>query len=145
MTWHIRGLMVGLAVAGAVASVAAVRAEILTYKADLKGSHEVPPNQSKAVGSIALSFDTDEKKLSWKGSHSGLSGPVTAAHFHGPAAHGRNAKIVLAITNAPLPAEFEGSAKLTDAQAAEMMAGRWYLNLHTAAYPAGEIRGQVVK
>jgi hypothetical protein len=79
------------------------------------------------------------------GSYSGLSGPVTVAHFHGPAAAGKNAGIAVGISNGNLPASFEGSATLTDAQAADLAAGRWYLNLHTAAYPAGEIRGQVVK
>jgi len=39
----------------------------------------------------------------------------------------------------------EGSAILTDAQAADMMAGKCYVNVHTAANPGGEIRGQVTK
>ncbi len=145
MTRLLRGAIAGLAVATVTANALTVRAEILSYKADLKGSHEVPPNQSKGIGSVALSYDTAEKKLSWKGSHSGLSGLVTAAHFHGPAALGKNAAIALAIVSAPLPAEFEGSATLTNLHATDLMAGRWYFNLHTAAFPAGEIRGQVVK
>ena len=145
MTWQFPGVMVGLAVAGVVASAPEVGAEILSYKADLKESHEVPPNQSTAAGSVTLSYDPDEKKLSWKGSHAGLSGPVSAAHFHGPAAFGKHAKNALAIVSGALPNEFEGSALLTDVQADELMAGRWYVNLHTAAFPAGEIRGQVVK
>ena len=68
-----------------------------------------------------------------------------AAHFHGPAAAGKNAGIALGLPNGNLPAAFEGSATLSDVQAADLLAGRWYFNLHTAAYPAGEIRGQVVK
>jgi hypothetical protein len=43
----------------------------------------------------------------------------------------------------PLPASFAGQVTLTDAQAAELMAGLWYVNLHTARYPGGEIRGQL--
>jgi hypothetical protein len=39
----------------------------------------------------------------------------------------------------------QGSATLTDAQAADLLAGRYYINIHTAATPAGEIRGQVTK
>ncbi|OIQ70334.1 CHRD domain protein [mine drainage metagenome] len=50
----------------------------------------------------------------------------------------------MAIPNATTsPAE--GSATLTDAQAADLMAGKYYINVHTAANPTGEIRGQVTK
>jgi len=135
----------GVAAAAIAASDIPARTEVLTYKVELKGSSEVPPNHSKATGNVSVSFDSAEKKLSWTGSYSGLSGPVTVAHFHGPAAVGKNAGITVGIANGSLPPSFEGSAILTDAQAADLAAGRWYLNLHTAAYPAGEIRGQVVK
>ena len=142
--------LIGLTIAGlAVAVIAATgipaRTELLSYKIELKGSSEVPPNPSKGTGSVALAYDTGEKKLTWKGSYSGLTGPVTVAHFHGPAAMDRNAGIALGVAAGNLPASFEGSATLSDTQAADLTAGRWYLNLHTAAYPAGEIRGQVVK
>ncbi len=137
--------LAGVAVAVVAASVIPARTEVLSYKVELKGSSEVPPNHSKATGNVSVSYDPAEKKLSWTGSYSGLSGPVTVAHFHGPAAVGKNAGIAVGIANGNLPASFEGSATLTDMQAADLAAGRWYLNLHTAAYPAGEIRGQVVK
>jgi hypothetical protein len=71
-----------------------------------------------------------------------MSGDVTAAHFHGPAAVGVNAPPVVPIE---LSALAKGSATLDDAQAADLSEGRWYLNLHTAANPDGEIRGQVMK
>ena len=118
-------------------------AETLSFKVDLKASNEVPPNDSKASGSATVSYETASKNVSWKGSYSGLSGPVTAAHFHGPADAGKNAGITLPIV--PNTSPFEGSATLNDAQAADLMGGRWYINIHTAAQPAGEIRGQVVK
>jgi CHRD domain len=142
--------LIGLTIAGlAVAVIAATsipaRTELLSYKIELKGSSEVPPNPSKATANVSLTYDTGEKKLTWKGSYSGLTGPVTVAHFHGPAGMGKNAAIALAMASGNLPASFEGSANLTDEQAADLAAGRWYLDLHTAAYPAGEIRGQVVK
>ena len=74
---------------------------------------------------------------------SGLSGPATAAHFHGLADQGKSAGVVVPIAGITSP--MEGSATLTDAQAAELAAGKWYINVHTDANKGGEIRGQVVK
>jgi len=113
-------------------------------KATLDGKSEVPPNASAGTGTADIDFDAATKKLSWKLTYSGLSGPATAAHFHGPADPGKNAGVAVAIPNATeTPAE--GSATLTDAQAADLLAGKYYVNVHTAANPGGEIRGQVTK
>jgi hypothetical protein len=113
-------------------------------KAALDGTAEVPPNTSAGKGTADIDYDSATKKLSWKLSYSGLSGPATAAHFHGPAEPGKNGGVAVAIPNATTsPAE--GSATLTDAQAADLMAGKYYVNIHTAANPGGEIRGQVTK
>jgi hypothetical protein len=76
--------------------------------------------------------------------YSGLTGPVTAAHFHGPAAEGANAKPQVPL-KAPLDSPIDGSARLSADQAKDLVEGKWYFNLHTAANPAGEIRGQVYK
>ena len=113
-------------------------------KATLDGKSEVPANTSAATGSADLDYDAASKKLSWKLTYSGLSGPATAAHFHGPAAAGANAGVAVAIPNAT-SSPVEGSATLTDAQAADLVAGKYYINVHTAANPGGEIRGQVMK
>jgi hypothetical protein len=114
------------------------------FKATLDGKTEVPPNASTGTGTADIDYDAATKKLTWKLSYSGLSGPATAAHFHGPAEPGKNAGVAVAIPNAGTsPAE--GSATLTDAQAADLEAGKLYVNVHTAANPGGEIRGQVTK
>ena len=113
-------------------------------KATLDGKTQVPPNASAATGSADIDYDPASKKLSWKLTYSGLSGPATAAHFHGPAEAGKNAGVAVAIPNAT-SSPAEGSATLTDAQAADLMAGKYYVNIHTAANPGGEIRGQVTK
>jgi hypothetical protein len=113
-------------------------------KATLDGKAQVPPNTSTAKGTADIDYDPASKKLSWKLSYSGLSGPATAAHFHGPAEAGKNAGVAVAIPNAT-SSPVEGSATLTDAQAADLVAGRYYVNIHTAANPGGEIRGQVTR
>jgi len=134
----------GLALAMALSSTSGVRAEMLSYKVALKSASEVPPNTSGGSGTADVTYDTQTKQLKWKVSYSGLSGPATAAHFHGPAEPGKNAGVMIPIQNiATSPAE--GSATLTDAQAADLMGGRLYVNVHTAANPGGELRGQVTK
>jgi hypothetical protein len=111
------------------------------YKADLKGSKEVPATDSSATGKANITYDDKSKKLSWVVTYSGLTGDPTAAHFHGPAAAGKNAGPVVDISGDIK----KGSAELTADQAADLKAGKWYLNIHTEKFPDGEIRGQVVK
>lgn len=113
-------------------------------KATLDGKSQVPPNTSTATGTAEIDYDPASKKLDWKVTYTGLSGPATAAHFHGPAEAGKNAGVAVAIPNAGT-SPVSGSATLTDAQAADLVAGKYYINIHTAANPGGEIRGQVTK
>ena len=113
-------------------------------KATLSGKSETPPNTSAGTGTADIDYDPATKKLSWKITYSGLTGPATAGHFHGPAEPGKNAGVAVAIPTAT-SSPAEGSATLTDAQAADLEAGKYYVNIHTAANPGGEIRGQVTK
>jgi hypothetical protein len=124
-------------------AAAPAKAEVVNLKAQLSGAAEVPPNDSKGTGSVTITFDTNTKKLTWKGNHSGMTTNPSAAHFHGPAEVGKNAGVLVPIPNPG--SSFEGAADLTDAQAADLLGGRLYVNLHTPAHPAGELRGQVVK
>lgn len=113
-------------------------------KATLDGKSENPPNSSAGKGTADIDYDAATKKLTWKLTYSGLTGPAKAAHFHGPAEPGKNAAPAVPIPN-QASSPVEGSATLTDAQAADLLAGKYYVNIHTAANPDGEIRGQVTK
>jgi hypothetical protein len=119
------------------------RAEVVKLQAELKGSNEVPPNTSTASGTAEATFDTDTKLLSYTITYSGLTGPALGAHFHGPSEAGKNAGIVLPFKTVQSP--IQGSATLIDSQAADLLAGKWYANVHTAANPGGELRGQMMK
>jgi hypothetical protein len=130
--------------ATAALMVSPTLAETMNMKADLTGASEVPPVTTSAKGSLTATYDTASKKLSWKGTVSGLSGEATAAHFHGPAEPGKNAGVLVPAPGVKTGA-FEGSATLTDDQAKALMAGQTYFNIHTAANPQGELRGQVTK
>ena len=122
---------------------APVFADQVAYHADLTAAQETPPTDSTGTGSLDATYDTSTKTLTWTVTYDGLTGDVTAAHFHGPAAIGAKAPPVVPI-EAPYTSPIKGSATLTDAQATDLQAGMWYFNLHTAKYPDGEIRGQVV-
>jgi len=142
------GICVGSAAGAALlASGAPSYAATTTFKADLKGSSEVPPNQTTGTGSVTATYDPGTKALTWNGTFSGLTGPAAAAHFHGPAEAGKNAGVQIWISEKgkPIASPFKGTAQLTDAQASDLMNGQWYVNVHTKANPGGEIRGQLVK
>jgi len=139
-----RGIKLGLVVLAASTSIfTPVSAETVKLKAILNAASEVPPNDSTGKGSADVSYDTTSKTLSWKVTYSDLTGPATAAHFHGPAEPGKNAPVVIPFKDASSGAE--GSATLTDEQAADLLGGKFYINVHTAAHKGGEIRAQVVK
>lgn len=122
----------------------AAHADTVALKANLQPSSEVPPRVSKGHGTLEASFDTDTKVFSWTATYDELSGPVTMAHFHGPAPVGQNAKVQVPVDKKALASPMKGQATLTDQQVTDLMAGQWYFNVHTQENPTGEIRGQVV-
>jgi CHRD domain len=136
---HLRLLVLG-AFALCFASGAA-EAETKVFKATLSGASEVPPTSSAGTGTATMTLDAATGQLSWDVTYSGLSGPALAAHIHGPADPGQNAGVVvpLKVTASPI----KGSKTLTAAQMADLEAGKYYVNIHTAANKGGEIRGQL--
>jgi len=140
----LRSAIAGLVAASAFAAVPAAFAQAVAYKASLTAAAQVPPNDSKGTGTLTASYDPASKKLTYTVNYKDLTGPATAAHFHGPADAKTNAGVVVPV-NGAVTSPIKGEATLTDAQAADLAAGKWYFNVHTAANKGGEIRGQVVK
>ena len=141
MTKHTLPAVAAAALIAAFAGSPAL-AQAVNLKADLTGASEVPPVTTPGRGSLTATYDPATKRLTWRGTVTGLTGDATAAHFHGPAEPGRNAGVLV-----PAPGvktgPFEGSATLTDEQARLITGGQTYFNIHTAANPQGEVRGQV--
>ena len=121
-----------------------VEADPLSFKVPLSGAREIPPVETPAMGAADITYDTATRVVSWVITYSGLSGPATAAHFHGPADPKTNAGVVVPVKEVT-PGTLKGEATLTDAQAADLEGGKWYFNIHTAANPGGVMRGQLVK
>jgi len=138
-------LLSALASATALAALAGTpaSAQSVNLKADLTPTSEVPPTNSQGRGSLTATFDPSSKRLTWRGTVTGLTGEATAAHFHGPAGPGQNAGVLVPAPGVKNGAPFEGSATLTDEQARLVTGGQTYFNIHTAANPQGEVRGQV--
>ena len=135
------GAVLALGLAGCSSLKNPFSSSQVTLTAQLSGANEVPPNARTGSGSAEVTFNRDTRDLRYTVRYSGLSGPATAAHIHGPAAPTANAPVVVLFDTVGSP--INGTSRLSPAQAADLLAGRYYVNVHTAAHPGGEIRGQL--
>lgn len=131
-----------LAIAGvtvALLSASVAHADMLKFHANMVAGEVTPATNSKGKGTADVTVDTTAKKVMWTVKVDGLTGAPTAAHIHGPAAKGAKAPPEIDMSKAIMT----GSAAITDAQIADIKAGKTYVNVHTAKFPDGEIRGQL--
>ncbi|WHZ11428.1 MAG: hypothetical protein OJF60_001867 [Burkholderiaceae bacterium] len=133
----------GLALAG---TLSLAQAAPVSFEVPLTGAQQVPPVQTSGSGSAALTYDPATRVVTWKISFSGLSSPATMAHFHGPAAAGKNAspKVWISQKGSDPTSPMTGQATLSPDEAKMFEAGDMYINVHTKDHPTGEIRGQVM-
>jgi len=128
--------------------VLAGSAQALTYTFDdsLSGRQEVSPNLSTGLGQILGTYDDVSNTFDFELYFTGLSSPTVAAHLHSPASPGVNAAVQIGFTGFPLGVTtgfFENTYIFTAAQETDLLAGLMYVNIHTSAFPGGEIRGQI--
>jgi hypothetical protein len=138
-----RAVIVASIVASSALLVPALAAPA-SFDVPLSGGAEVPAVATPGKGTAHLTWDASTRVVTWQITDSGLSGPVTMAHFHsGPP--GKNGVVVIWLTKKGVSSSgvIKGDQTLTPEQAAQFEAGQWYINVHTKAHPAGEIRGQV--
>jgi len=113
------------------------------FKGTLSNGAEVPPVTGTGSGTAVVNFDTATKQITYTVTYSGLSGSAKAAHIHCGAAAGANAGVAVPFKSTASP--ITGSATLTDAQIADLEAGKCYVNIHTEAHGGGELRAQLAK
>ncbi len=132
-----KGLLVLAAITlGAAASPAL--AETLSFKADIQ---PIAGTNSKASGALTAEYDTSSKKLTWHGTYKGIGTYAISAVLHGPDPGRPGAVVKLRNIDSP----FEGTAIISDQQAGDLVAGKWFILIRTAASPTGELRGQLVR
>ena len=115
---------------------------LVTLTTRLEAAAVIPPTRSAGTGQLDALYDAGTRLLRWKASWSGLSGPITGVQFHGPAGMDQNGPPTM-MWPGPFGPAYEGRATLTQQQATDLAEGRWYVNISTATYPAGELRGQL--
>lgn len=117
-----------------------------SFTATLDGGQETPPVETEGSGSGTFTLNAEQTELSFTVTASGLSGPVTLAHFHRGAA-GVAGPVAVDIFGSLEEADgnitLEGVWEVTEDDVADLLNGDIYINLHTAEHPAGEIRGQL--
>jgi len=112
-----------------------------TFKADLRGSAEVPSNSSTATATATLNYNTDTNVFTTTVTHNLAA--ITGGHIH-KGAVGVTGGVVFPFVNNSSPITYTSIA-LTAAQESDLFAGLYYVNLHTVLFPDGEIRGQLIK
>ena len=112
----------------------------LLFTANLNSLQEVPANVSQATGFGTVLLSDDQTNITVSLFFSGLLGPQTAAHIHGPAIPGVNAAVVFPL---PLGQVTNANFTLTPAQVSTLTNELFYFNVHSTVFPGGEIRGQI--
>ena len=113
----------------------------ITFKATLSGANEVPTNASTFTGDATLTFDSVTKIFKVTVNHTVTS--PTNGHIH-KAAAGVSGPVIFPFASFTSPISYT-SAALDAGQEADLKAGLYYVNIHTAAFPGGEIRGQLIR
>lgn len=122
----------------------------------MSGAQELPPNNtSTALGNMDVFYTKDTRTLTFSFNWSGLTGPVTAMHIHGLAPTGYATGVVQTLSTSGIIrcssssttacGRFSGTMQVDGfvVKEEDLLNGMYYINIHTAAFPGGEIRGQI--
>jgi hypothetical protein len=126
----------------AILTVAATAQSVLYYSAALDNAQENPPTNGNGHGWSIVRLDTTTGQVNIFIYYESLTGAPTAAHLH-QAPVGVNGGVIVPCSPSGTNS-FSGTGTLSAAQITAFIGNGTYVNVHTAANPGGEIRGQVV-
>ncbi|MGE0457037.1 MAG: CHRD domain-containing protein [Bauldia sp.] len=132
----------GTAAALFLAFTVSAIAQTQTFSVTLNGANEVPPVDTAATGTATVTYNPETMVLTWNVTYTGLSGPALRGEFGGPAAATANGNTIISLGN-NMTSPINGSTTISAPQAAQLLAGQWYIRIRTTDHRTGEIRGQV--
>ena len=136
-------LLPGLA--GAASDYAGTEGPPIKFRADLSADEQSAPTESPGIGVAEFVLDRPTQRFEWKVSYSDLTTDAVAAHIHGPQTPGGNAGVLFNLAPDGMKNPLQGSVVLNDGELEYLLTGRMYVNIHTTRYPAGELRGQIMR
>ena len=147
ITLNIRSLALAACALALASSATTARAadDDIRFVATLTDNEQSVPTYSPGSGVAEFRLERKTLKLSWTVTYKDLTSPPVAAGLYGPENVGANAGLVVDLANGKLKSPITGSAILSDGVFQYLITGRIYANLHTRRYPAGELRGQLLR
>jgi hypothetical protein len=117
----------------------------IKFHTDLSADEQSAPTNSPGFGAAEFVLDRPTQRLDWTITYDKLTSDAVGAHIHGPQTPGGNAGVIFDLAPNGPKSPLVGSVVLNDGELEYLLTGRLYVNIHTTKYPAGELRGQIMR
>jgi len=117
----------------------------IRFMATLSADEETAPTESPGSGCAVMVLVRETLEFSWKVTYSRLTSSAIGAHVHGPQNPGMNAGVLFDLASDGVKSPVNGSVILNEGQLKYILNRRTYVNIHTTNFPAGELRGQIIR
>ena len=117
----------------------------IKFHTALSADEQSAPTTSSGSGVAEFVLDRPTQRLDWIITFDNLTSDAVAAHIHGPQTPGGNAGVIFDLAPNGTESPLVGSVVLNDGELEYLLTGRLYVNVHTVNYPAGELRGQIMR